>query len=226
MHKEDPQQQRTRNKFSQLAAAYTKYRRDYPERVYELTHEFCPNKNAQVLDVGCGTGIATKHLASYYATVVGRDKEEGMLEVARLNTDTHIAFLNSAAESMSFEAETFDLVTAASAYHWFDYGLAGKEIWRVLKPGGKLCVFWRQQRDKTWANLPLFAFNNLKHFVSDVPRSNKEPIRKELFHDDGFRKVDMRSLILMRYIHWKMCSGISNLTQRITYWVISKKSTI
>jgi SAM-dependent methyltransferase len=90
---------------------------------------------------------------------------------------------------MPFETGTFDLVTAASAYHWFDYGAAGKEIYRVLKPEGKLCVFWKHQRDKTFANLPIFAYNNLKKFVSDVPRSNKGPIREQLFLNAGFTKV-------------------------------------
>lgn len=192
MSSKSAQSQKIRNKFSQLVDAYTKYRRDYPERVYELLHGFCQDKNSRVLDVGCGTGIVTKQLALYYATVIGTDKEEGMLGAARLNVGSKATFLNTEVESMPFEAETFDLVIAASAYHWFNYELAGKEIVRVLKPGGKLCVFWKQQRDKTYANLPIFAFNNLRQFVADVPRTNKGPIQKELFLTSGFSNVELK----------------------------------
>lgn len=198
MSQEPAQQLKVRNKFSQLVDAYTKYRRDYPDSVYDLIYSFCSNTDAQVLDVGCGTGIVTKRLASHFKHVTGTDKEEGMLAVARstnsgsAGAEMSITFLNTAVETMPFDAGIFDLVTAASAYHWFDYSAAGKEIHRVLKPNGKLCVFWKHQRDETFANLPIFAYNNLKKFISDVPRSNKGPIRERLFLDAGFSEARLK----------------------------------
>jgi SAM-dependent methyltransferase len=195
MPENPPEQHRIRNKFSPLVDAYAKYRRDYPEKAYDLIYAFCPDVHAQVLDVGCGTGIVTRHLAGHYAHITGTDKEEGMLAEARSKSaeggekQSQITFLNTTVESMPFEAETFDLVIAASAYHWFDYITAGKEIYRVLKTKGKLCVCWKHQREKTFANLPIFAYENLKKFVADVPRSNKGPIGEQIFKDAGFNTV-------------------------------------
>ncbi|HEY4515383.1 MAG TPA: class I SAM-dependent methyltransferase [Candidatus Paceibacterota bacterium] len=73
----------TRNNFGKLVTAYSRYRRDYPKRAYEIIYKFRPEREARVLDLGCGTGIVTKHLAEYYNNVLGVDKEEVMIEVAR-----------------------------------------------------------------------------------------------------------------------------------------------
>ncbi len=133
--------QKIRNEFSKVVDAYAKYRRDYPEKVYDLIHSFCSDKEAAVLDVGCGTGIVTNHLALYYKQVIGTDKEEGMIQAAKKSAYKNTTYIKVPTEALPFETGTFDLVTVASAYHWFDYDLAGKEIYRVLKPEGKLCVF-------------------------------------------------------------------------------------
>ena len=183
-------QPRVRNSFSNVIDAYKKYRRDYPEKTYDLIHEFCPDVSAKVLDLGCGTGIATNHLALYYDTVVGTDREESMVEAAREGAVANATFIATSSEKLPFEDSSFDLVTVASAYHWFDYDRAGKEIYRVLKPNGKLCVFWKNGNGKSKNYLPSFAYENLKKFITDIPSANKEKLSDAIFLRVGFIKVD------------------------------------
>jgi len=181
-----------RNDFSKVVGAYTKYRRDYIDKVYELIYSFCPDRESNVLDVGCGTGFVTNHLAGYYKHITGTDKSQEMLEVAKSVGPDNTSFVIASTEELLFENDSFDLATAAAAYHWFDYDKAGKEIYRVLKPNGKLCVFWKYAPGDFGGYLPEFAIENLRHFVSDIPKTNKEPISRDVFLRVGFTKVDVK----------------------------------
>ncbi len=178
-----------RNDFSKVAGAYAKYRRDYVDKVYENIYSFCPDKESNVLDVGCGTGFVTNHLAGYYKHVTGTDKAHEMLKVAQDSALENTSFVLASAEKLPYKDGSFDLVTAGAAYHWFDYEKAGKEIFRVLKPKGKLCVFWKYAPGEFSGYLPRFAIENLKRIVSDIPNTNKEPISKKIFIKAGFSKV-------------------------------------
>lgn len=182
-----------RNNFSRVVEAYTKYRRDYPEQIYDLIHDFCSDKESKVLDLGCGTGIVTNHLALNYKDVIGIDKEQGMIDATKETANKNAKFLVASAESLPFEDGTFDLVTAASAYHWFDYDKAGKEILRVLKSNGKFCVFWKYcNNSKNY--LPNFAYNNLLKFIPKIPPANRKSISEDIFLSVGFSKVNDEEL--------------------------------
>lgn len=186
----ETQNTESRNNFSKVVRAYAKYRRDYIVKVYDCIYSFCPDPDSTVLDVGCGTGFVTNHLASRYQYVTGVDISQEMLSVARESAPINVSFVLAPAEKLPFDDNSFDLVTAGAAYHWFDYDKAGKEISRVLKPKGKLCVFWKYAPGEFSGYLPKFAVNNLRRFVSDIPHANKEPVSKEIFLKAGFTKVD------------------------------------
>jgi ubiquinone/menaquinone biosynthesis C-methylase UbiE len=179
-----------RNNFSNVAEAYAKYRRDYIDRVYEEIYTFCPNKESSVLDIGCGTGFVANHLASHYSQVIGVDKSAEMLEVAKVSAPSNASFAVALAEKLPFEDATFDLVTAGAAYHWFDFDKAGTEILRVLKPAGKLCVFWKYAPGEFSGYLPKFIVSNLEKFVPNTPSTNNESISEDIFRRVGFSKVD------------------------------------
>ncbi len=186
---EQKTQTQVRNDFSKIIDAYQKYRRDYPDKTYKLIYDFCSDKNAKVVDLGCGTGIVTNHLAGYYRNVIGVDRDLKMIEVVKERQSENISFIQANVENLPFENDSVDLATAGAAYHWFDYDKAGKEIFRVLKPDGKLCVFWKYARDKNSRGyLPNFAADNLKKFIPEISRTN-EPISADIFSKVGFSQI-------------------------------------
>ena len=116
-----------------------------------LFHEWAPRVAAaadvrpgnKVLDVACGTGVVAREAvrrARPGGEVTGLDRNPGMLAVARRQAP-EIAWREGLAEALPFEAETFDAVVSQFGLMFFDdRQRALQEMWRVLRPGGRLAV--------------------------------------------------------------------------------------
>jgi ubiquinone/menaquinone biosynthesis C-methylase UbiE len=95
----------------------------------------------RVLDLGCGAGHVSFHVAPAVAEVVAYDLSEQMLAVvaaaARERGLNNVQTRLGAAERLPFADGEFDFVFSRfSAHHWSDLGQALHEARRVLKPGG------------------------------------------------------------------------------------------
>jgi SAM-dependent methyltransferase len=124
--------------FGQHAEAYDRFRPSYPDAVIDELLGPRP-EGLDVLDVGCGTGIAARQIARRGARVLGVELAPRMAEIARGHgTDVEIA----AFESWDAAGRTFDRVTSAQAWHWLDLPVATAKAASVLRPGGKLCLIW------------------------------------------------------------------------------------
>ena len=91
-----------------------------------------------VLDVGCGTGIAARQFQAAGCTVLGVEPDARMAEFARAR--------GLAVEGATFEAwdpggRRFDTVIAAQSWHWVDPASGAAKAATVLRPGGRLAVF-------------------------------------------------------------------------------------
>lgn len=98
--------------------------------------------DARVIDVGCGSGWATRLMAqkAREGRAVGIDVSDEMIEVARESSATvlNVEFRVATAEKLPFEAGEFtDAFSMESLYYYADMAGALKEIKRVLKPGGQ-----------------------------------------------------------------------------------------
>ena len=97
---------------------------------------------AYVLDVGCGTGRLLRAAGQRWpnAKLVGVDPAENMVaEAKRLTPAADIRI--APAESLPFSDSAVDLaMTSLSFHHWRDQQRGIKEIVRVLRAGGRLCL--------------------------------------------------------------------------------------
>lgn len=83
--------------------------------------------------------------------MIGVDPLEAMTTTFRQRCPD-VAIAAGTAEAMPFASRSFDVVTCASAFHWFDHDRALPEIHRVLRPGGRLGIVWnRRDRIEGWA---------------------------------------------------------------------------
>ena len=106
-----------------------------------LQAELTGKPAARVLDLGCGAGHVSFHVAALVGEVVAYDLSQQMLDVvsrAALERDLpNIRTVCGAAERLPFADGEFDYVLSRySAHHWSDLGQALREVRRVLKPGG------------------------------------------------------------------------------------------
>ena len=108
------------------------------------TAEICTGE--RVLDVACGTGVIARlaaQRAGANGSVVGLDLNPGMLAVARSATPpgTTIVWHEASAEAMPLPDSSFDVVLCQMGLQFVpDKSAALREMYRTLKPGGRLAL--------------------------------------------------------------------------------------
>ena len=128
--------------FDDLAATYDEYRVGYSRHLYEALEELGFRSGWHVLDVGCGTGMASVFLAQRGMKISGVDPSEPMLARARLRIPDG-TFVLGRAEELPFKDHQFEATISAQAIHWFDQAKALAEMTRVVKPGGRVAIWWK-----------------------------------------------------------------------------------
>lgn len=124
--------------FSGIADRYQQFRPEYPMQLYEYILQHCDQLNT-ALDVGAGTGQATRELAKHFKQVWAIDLSQTQCE--QLTTIPGVTSWVACAEAMGAEPQSADLITVAQAAHWFDFEQFYKECRRVLKPNGLLAIW-------------------------------------------------------------------------------------
>ena len=116
---------------------YDRARPRYPDAIVRPIVARSPGPD--VLDVGCGTGIAARQFQAAGCRVLGVEPDARMAGFAR-RTGVEV-------EVATFEAwepagRTFDAVVAGQAWHWVDPVAGAAKAAQVLRPGGLLAIFW------------------------------------------------------------------------------------
>ena len=119
--------------FGTDAARYDRTRPRYPSALIERIAA------PDVLDVGCGTGIAARQLQAAGCTVLGVEPDARMADFARRSgVDIEV----STFETWDPAGRTFSAVVSGTAWHWIDPVLGAAKAATALRPGGLLAVFW------------------------------------------------------------------------------------
>lgn len=133
-----------RRLFSSDVAAYDAGRPDYPDRVYELLEDVCGlGPGTRVLEIGPGTGQATGRLLERGAAVTA--VELGSELAARLVakcTGRPLTVVVGAFEHVVLPPESFDLIVAATSFHWVPADAGLQRCADLLRPGGWLALWW------------------------------------------------------------------------------------
>ena len=122
--------------FGTDAEGYDRARPGYPGAL--VTRIVAGSPGLDVLDVGCGTGIAARQFQAAGCAVLGVEPDARMADFARAR--------GLAVEVATFEAwdpdgRRFDAVIAAQSWHWVDPVTGAAKAAQVLRVSGRLAIF-------------------------------------------------------------------------------------
>jgi SAM-dependent methyltransferase len=134
--------------FEAVAEEYDEGRPSYPAGVFDALGSLT---GLSVLDVGAGTGIATRQLLQRDASVTALDPGIEVLRRACRRTRDLPAIVADGAV-LPFTEASFDLVCFAQSWHWLNPATRCSEVHRVLREGGRWAGWWSHARadGSTW----------------------------------------------------------------------------
>jgi SAM-dependent methyltransferase len=137
--------ERLRTTFNAVAALYQDARPDYPPALYAELIQLAELKTGdRLLEIGAATGKATLPLAERGYRVTCIELGHELAESARHNLAKFpsVEVIEANFESWRPDGDiVFDLVFAATAWHWIDPAVRYRKAWELLAPDGHL-AFW------------------------------------------------------------------------------------
>lgn len=129
--------------FDEVAQLYDRVRPTYPDELFaDLVAVTGLDERSAVLEVGCGTGQATRSLAALGCSVTGVEPGPGMAALARqrLTSFTNVEIETSRFEEWDDHGRRFAVVLAASSWHWVEPSVGWQRAHDVLHPAGWIAV--------------------------------------------------------------------------------------
>jgi SAM-dependent methyltransferase len=129
--------------FESSALDYDQFRPGYPSAIIsEVVSLSSLRSSSRLLEIGCGTGKATVCFAPRGYMIDCVDPGKKLVGFARRNCRAwpQVNFQIGKFEDVVFEANSFDLIYSAQAFHWVDPEIRMKKVARLLKPGGSFAL--------------------------------------------------------------------------------------
>lgn len=169
--------------FGSDPARYDRARPRYPAAMVDRIVAAGPGPD--VLDVGCGTGIAARQFQAAGCRVLGVEPDARMAGMARqFGIEVDVATF----EAWESAGRTFDAVLAGQAWHWIEPVAGAAKATRVLRPGGRLAAFWNAfQLPTDVAEAFAAAFRRV---VPDAPFALPATAQQAV---DGYRRLADRT---------------------------------
>jgi SAM-dependent methyltransferase len=130
-----------RTSFGSQADAYAAGRPSYP---VDAIRWVLPAGASRVLDLAAGTGRLAERLLALELDVVAVEP----LDEMRAHVPSAADAMPGTAEAIPLPDASVDAVFVGQAFHWFDAARAAAEIRRVLRPGGRVGIFWNLLDDR------------------------------------------------------------------------------
>ena len=216
------QQKQSWNKFSPGWKKWDNMTMDFLKPMgTEIIASIKPSGKELILDIAAGTGEPGLTIASMLngGKVIITDLAEDMLVIAKENAVTrgitNIETKPCDVCELPFDDNSFDAISCRFGFMFFpDMQLAADEMYRVLKPGGRIATsVWDGPEKNFWVTATMGTINKHMELPPPVPgapgmfRCAKPGLMKEIFEKAGFKNVGVKE------VPTKLNSGTAE-----TYW--------
>jgi len=136
-------------RFSDRVDDYVKYRPGYPPEVLQVLKDRCGLSSKSVIsDIGSGPGNLARLFLENGNHVFAVEPNAEMRNAGQqlLGHYGQYRSVEGSAEDTHLGSSSADFITAAQAFHWFDWPRAKAEFKRVLKPRGCVVLVWNDRR--------------------------------------------------------------------------------
>ena len=183
--------------FGAAAAEYDEHRPRYPAALMDDLVDALPAQRRTALDVGCGTGIASRMLMERGVDVLGVEIDPRMAEVARAQG---VPVEVTPFERWAPAGRTFDLVVSGQAWHWIEPDTGLVKIARILRPAGSFAAFWNIPNVPDRLRVEIDAV----YRVHATPGEVALPSRRRMVSDDeaAFRASGLFASVDRRTYDW------------------------
>ncbi len=167
----------------------------------------------KILDVGCGIGVFEELLPDL--NITGLDTSQRFLEEAKNRIKKEFVFGN--AENLPFDDNTFDGVFSVATLEFVEnYKAAVREIYRVLKPGGKIVILitnsksayvraQKEKRNSYYNRIPRINLRDMRECFVDRFKLKRKMYKVGVRGNQTFIAKDKQNAILFVIIgeKWK-----------------------
>jgi SAM-dependent methyltransferase len=166
--------------FGSAASAYEQFRPGYPDELVDevLTYAGRPVRTA--LEIGAGTGKATRVFAGRGIAVTATDPDAAMLAELRKHVPATVATVQGAFEDLPLTS-TYDLVFAAASLHWTDPADRWSRVAALLNHDGMFASFGGQMS---------LADKAVEDAVEEAVEEAVRAARSQFLADDGVPSAD------------------------------------
>ena len=126
--------------FGVIAEAYERFRPGYPPALFDTVMAYAGHPVRTALEVGAGTGKATRLFAQRGVAVTATEPDGSMLAELRKHVAAHVETVHAAFEDLR-RSERYELVYAAAALHWTNPEGRWSRVAALLEPGGVFASF-------------------------------------------------------------------------------------
>lgn len=130
--------------FDNTAVGYDRSRPVYPEELYQDIFEYRKiDTQSNVLEIGLGTGKATKPILETGCRLVGIEPGENLANLAKEKFKSYYNFslYTNTLQDYTCPPESFDFIYSATAFHWIPEEYGYKRVYELLKSGGVFARF-------------------------------------------------------------------------------------
>jgi SAM-dependent methyltransferase len=126
--------------FGVIAEAYERFRPGYPAELVDMVMTYAAQPVRTALEIGAGTGKATRQFAQRGVKVIATEPDGAMLAELLKHVPANVQTVQAAFEDLR-PSQRYGLVYAAAALHWTNPAGRWARMAALLEPGGVFASF-------------------------------------------------------------------------------------